>query len=385
MKIRNAARSQSIQLLILITLGIASCNPPTPIVPTMTPENTKINSLPDWLEIYFTHPGAPESENFEGGPDEPLAAAIDKARLSVDIAANNLTLGSIRDALLRAQRRGVMVRLVMESDNLGNVETGQILEAGIPVKADPPERVMLDNFVVIDRNEIWTGSMNFTSESAYMDNNNLLHIRSSAAAKAYLDEFNVMFDPTLQDLDGGTATPVPTFTFQNNGNLEIYFLPEDDISPRINHLITGATESIFTLAPEFFGPELDGAIASSGQGVKVAGVVDASMGEFGVPMPGEDLRADGNKNGAMHESVMIIDQKIVVIGSYNFTNEVNTAVEGPSPLQHSSNVIIFFNPEIAATFTREYRGIYFQAPEKWPSITEKTTVTPGETTPPPAP
>ncbi len=384
MKTQKNARSRSILPLVILTAGLCACVPPTPMPPPVTPAKTETNSLPGWLEIFFTRPGAQGSENFEGGPDESLAAAIDNARLTVDMAANSLSLGSIRDALLRAQKRGVMIRLVMESDNMGSQEARQILEAGIPITGDSPDALMLDNFVVIDRNEVWTGSMNFTAAGAYMDNNTLLHIRSSAAAQYYLDEFNGMFDPGLLDPDGGTATPIPTLTL-NNSSMEITFLPEDDVTARIAQLIKGATESISYLAPEFFGPILEAAVAEAGLQVKVSGVVDASMANVGVPVEGSDVRADGNKNGAMHESVMIIDQRIVIIGSQNFSSEANEVVLGKISSPNASNVIIIFNPDVAAAFTREFRGIYSQSPAKWPSITPETTTTPGETTPPPAP
>src|SRR5687768_11861375 len=39
-----------------------------------------------WFEIYFTDTQSPLASQMTGGPDGPLAAAIDEARLSVDIA-----------------------------------------------------------------------------------------------------------------------------------------------------------------------------------------------------------------------------------------------------------------------------------------------------------
>jgi phosphatidylserine/phosphatidylglycerophosphate/cardiolipin synthase-like enzyme len=340
------------------------------------------SSIPTWLEILFTYPDAPQSANFEGGPDEALAAAIDKARLSVEMAANSLNLGSIRDALLHAHQRGVVVRMVMESDNMGNQEVQQILEAGIPITGDQPEGLMLNNFVVIDRYEVWTGSMNFTVEGAYSDNNNLLRIRSKVIAEDYLVEFNGMFDITLSDPDAGTATPNPAVSMEGT-NLEVSFLPEDALAARIKELVMGATQSINYLSPEFFGAELGGAIAEVGQQVKVVGVVDGSMAEFGVPVPGSDVRADGNKNGSMHESVMIIDQKIVIIGAYNFTSEANEAIHGTNSSLNHSNVMILFNPEVATVFASEFRRIYIHAQVKWPSPSLSSTPLPGETSPPP--
>jgi len=118
--------------------------------------------------VYFTAPQGPAANTLRGGPDAALAEAIDQAVLSVDVAAYSLDLWSIRDALLRAHRRGVSVRLVVESDNLDSDELIQIAEAGVPVLGDRREGLMHNKFVVIDRYEVWTGSMNFTVNGAYV-------------------------------------------------------------------------------------------------------------------------------------------------------------------------------------------------------------------------
>ena len=90
----------------------------------------------DWIQVYFTDPTAVHATDYEGGPDEVLAAALDQARLSVDVAAYSLDLWSIRDALINAYKRGVVVRMVMESDDMDNQEVQQILDAGIPIIGD---------------------------------------------------------------------------------------------------------------------------------------------------------------------------------------------------------------------------------------------------------
>jgi phosphatidylserine/phosphatidylglycerophosphate/cardiolipin synthase-like enzyme len=90
------------------------------------------------------------------------------------------------------------------------------------------------------------------------------------------------------------------------------------------------------------------------------------MAKYGVPAPGNDVRAAGNKNGSMHESVMIIDQRTVIIVSYNFTSEVNQAVYGSNSIVNNSNLLIIDNPEIAGIFSREFWNIYQQSLTRWP-------------------
>jgi phosphatidylserine/phosphatidylglycerophosphate/cardiolipin synthase-like enzyme len=80
--------------------------------------------------------------------------------LSVELAADNLDLWSLRDALLGAHRRGVDVRVVIETDNLASEEVQELIANGIPVQDDQNAGLMHNKFAIIDRLEVWTGSMN---------------------------------------------------------------------------------------------------------------------------------------------------------------------------------------------------------------------------------
>jgi phosphatidylserine/phosphatidylglycerophosphate/cardiolipin synthase-like enzyme len=177
--------------------------------------NTPLEEWPDsngWYTVYFTDPGGPHAQSLLGGPDAELAEAIDQARLSVDAATYDLNLWSIRDALIEAHRRGVNVRLVTESDNMDSPEVQELQEAGIPVLGDRREGLMHNKFVVIDRLEVWTGSMNLTINGAYRNDNNLIRIQSSRLAKDYMAEFEEMF---LDDQFGSGSpadTPFPSFS-----------------------------------------------------------------------------------------------------------------------------------------------------------------------------
>jgi phosphatidylserine/phosphatidylglycerophosphate/cardiolipin synthase-like enzyme len=130
------------------------------------------------------------ANTYEGGPDQYLAEAINGARLSVDVAAYSLNLWSIRDALVHAFQRGVKVRMVMESDNMDGREVQDLKDAGIQIIGDQREGLMHNKFMIIDRSEVWIGSLNYTVSSAYRDNNNLIRIKSVQAAEDYTNKFN---------------------------------------------------------------------------------------------------------------------------------------------------------------------------------------------------
>jgi phosphatidylserine/phosphatidylglycerophosphate/cardiolipin synthase-like enzyme len=361
MKTKNTARSQCVLFLLVLTLVLTACIPSTPDLPTTLPVTTGTESgtATGWLEIYFTNPADPHAADYEGGPDEFLAAAIDHARLSVDVAIYSLNLWSIRDALIHAHQRGVVVRMVMESDNMDNEEVQQILDAGIPIIGDQREGLMHNKFIVIDRSEVWTGSMNYTTSSAYKDNNNLIRIRSTDVAEDYTTEFNEMFEDDLFGPDGRAATPHPSMTI-NGTPIEIYFSPDDGVAAHILALLQGTQESIYFMAYSFTADDLGEAIRQrAAAGVTVEGVMDdgqinSNQGTEYDPFnqAGLDVRRDGNA-GLMHHKVIIIDKKIVITGSYNFTASAETS--------NDENVVIIYNADVAAQYLEEFQKVYNQA------------------------
>jgi phosphatidylserine/phosphatidylglycerophosphate/cardiolipin synthase-like enzyme len=70
---------------------------------------------------------------------------------------------------------------------------------------------------------------------------------------------------------------------------------------------------------------------------------------------GLDVLRDANE-GQMHHKVIIIDESIVVLGSYNFTNSAET--------RNDENLIVIYNEQIAAEFMKEFIRVHSQAQAK---------------------
>jgi phosphatidylserine/phosphatidylglycerophosphate/cardiolipin synthase-like enzyme len=343
----------TLPFLVLILLTSA-CIPDTDLQSTTPIVPTALKS--DWYTIYFTDPTSPIAPSYRGGIDEDLAAAINEARLSVDVAIYDLNLWSIRDALTNAHRRGVAVRMVTESDNMDELEVQELKEAGIEVLGDRREGLMHDKFVIIDRSEVWTGSMNFTTGGGYKDNNNLIRLQSSTLAKDYRLEFEQMF---LEDHFGANKypiTPDPTVTL-NDSLIEVFFSPQDGTLEHILDAVNKAKESIHFLAYSFTSDELaDTLIERAKAGVTVSGVFDKDQynsnegTEFDTLVTaGIDARLDGNPR-LMHHKVILIDDEIVITGSYNFSNNAEH--------NNDENTLIIHNQAIAAVYLAEFRQIY---------------------------
>ncbi len=322
----------------------------------MTGSLTAPEAESGWYSVYFTDPLDPQAGSYRGGPDDALGAAIDQARVSVDVAVLEMNLWRVRDALIDAHERGVQVRVVTESDNLYFDEVQELIEAGIPVSGDLGEGLTHNKFAVIDRQEVWTGSMNFTTTDGYRNDNNLLRIRSAQVAENYTSEFEEMFIQDLYGPDIRAATPNPLVTVDGT-RVETYFSPDDQTARRLQELINNAEKSVFFLAFSFTSDDLaDALMRRARAGVHVAGVMDQSQissnqgSEFErLVDAGLDVRPDGNPN-KMHHKVFIIDEFIVVTGSYNFSASAEKF--------NDENTLILYNRDIAARYLEAFDLVF---------------------------
>ena len=329
---------------------------PLPQVPTAT---EIADSTTGGIAVFFSAPDNPAAGSYRGGPDDALAEAIRNAEFSVDAAIYHLNLWSIRDALMAAHNAGVKVRVVAESDNLDEVEIQELQDAGIEILGDRRESLMHNKFVVIDGLDVWTGSMNFTVNGAYRNDNNLIHIRSTKLAENFTAEFEEMF---VQDMFGDdviSRTPNPSFTL-DGALIETYFSPDDGTATQIIEGIQGAETSIHFLAFSFTSDDIAQALVdAANNGVTVTGVFEESQYHSNTGTEydnllaaGLDVRLDGNDRN-MHHKVFIIDGEIVVTGSYNFSRSAE--------VRNDENTLIIYSPEIAAQYLTEFERVFEKA------------------------
>ncbi|MCQ3938695.1 MAG: phospholipase [Chloroflexi bacterium] len=355
--------------LLLLILFLSSCGETTPSLPledepaSAAKVELKPIELPagygvegGWFELYFTNPQSPLASQQTGGVDQPIAESIDAAKLSVDVAVYSLSLNSVRDALLRAHDRGVRVRLVMESDNLDRADPQKLKEAGIPILGDRREGLMHNKFVVIDNSEVWAGTMNLTDSGAYEDNNVMMRIRSVKVAENFTKEFEEMFVDDQFGEAVAAETPNPRVTIDGTP-VDTYFSPDDGIQPILVDILNEAQESIYFMAFSFTADPLGDAIrARAEEGVTAAGVMDedqvaSNIGTEFDPFrqAGLDVYLDGN-DGQMHHKVIVVDESIVIFGSYNFTHSAET--------KNDETLLVIYSEPIAAQFIAEFRRVY---------------------------
>jgi phosphatidylserine/phosphatidylglycerophosphate/cardiolipin synthase-like enzyme len=69
-------------------------------------------------------------------------------------------------------------------------------------------------------------------------------------------------------------------------------------------------------------------------------------------LPNLQVRTDGNSR-MMHHKVLIIDRRIVVFGSYNFTDNANR--------RNDENIVIVHDPTFAGYFVEEFEAVWAEA------------------------
>ena len=228
------------------------------------------------------------------------------------------------------------------------------MAAGIEVVFDERNAFMHNKFCVIDNRVVWTGSTNITENGMYRNNNNALQIEIPEVAKAYSGEFEEMF---LHGQFGGASSTdnTPPAHATDEMGLEIYFAPEDNVGDEIIAELEQATTSIDFMAFAFTSRPIAEAMAKRiKSGVTVRGVFESrnasnqySRDEW-LEEKGAKVYLDTNTY-TMHHKCIIIDNKTVITGSYNFSASADT--------KNDENVIILHSDVLAAVYTDEFEGL----------------------------
>ncbi|MEO0596551.1 MAG: phospholipase D-like domain-containing protein [Chloroflexota bacterium] len=282
-----------------------------------------------------------------------MAAAINATNNTLDVAAFELNNEVITEAIINAHERGVQVRVVTDDEHgLEDDDTTVIdLElAGIPIVDDDRSGLMHNKFIIMDGISVWMGSMNFTVNGVYRNNNNGIILRSRRAVQVYQAEFDEMF---ARGEFGVTSDPSNTGNFNQDGvPIEIYFGAENNVVAVLERELGAATESIRFMAFAFTLDEIGDVILTEGNdGVEIGGIfeVRGSETEFSemtrLHCAGLDVRQDGN-NGTMHHKVFIVDETTVITGSFNFSSNASRS--------NDENIMIIRDADIAALYTDEF-------------------------------
>jgi phosphatidylserine/phosphatidylglycerophosphate/cardiolipin synthase-like enzyme len=312
--------------------------------------------------------------------EQVIVEFIGGARSSLDIAVQELDSEPIAQAILDARWRGVSVNLFLEQDYLRTplksskgvpvppvpkagespleallrVQWGAddtelapnrrilaaLLRSDVEVKGDFNPKIFHQKFVLRDYRggratkpgnpALLSGSANFTTTGTHSNLNHVFVFNSAYICRQYEAEFDQLrlgrFGreihgdvPGLYDLGGVPAKVLfaPTHT------------PELEI---MKQMLKGAKEVYFAIFTFSGSSGIDDTmVALARGGMKITGVVDRGQAAHGWAAPKTmnhaniELFQPKKSSGVrkLHHKLMVIDERVVVAGSFNYTQPAN--------------------------------------------------------------
>lgn len=123
--------------------------------------------------------------------------------------------------------------------------------------------------------------------------------------------------------------------------IQICFSPNADCEKMLIDLISSATESVKVMAYGFTSDEISGAVKNSfDKGIDVKIIIDSARYKTKLnsgkvlKAAGVDVRTD-KPRGIAHNKVIIIDDSILITGSYNYTKSAST--------RNLENIIVLYS------------------------------------------
>lgn len=324
---------------------------PTTIPQVVSASNTDI-------EVFFTYPQNNYIANTDDSIENQLIKKIDGAQHSLNGAFFEFDLQSVADALIRAHQRGVQVQLVYDDEHTDeDPQMKQMIKSGIKAVPDERSAFMHNKFLVVDNECVWTGSFNITENAAYKNHENAIYLCSPELAKNYQTEFAEMFAGQF-----GPRSPENTPYQQlyiGDILVENYFGPEDGLMKKIISRVSTSQDFIHFMALSFTDESLGKSmIAKLSSGVSVAGVFETrGVGTVSSQCSklfknGADIRLDDNGTSTMHHKVIIIDSQIVIVGSFNFSDNADSS--------NDENLLIIHSPSVATQYEQEFQRLFTQ-------------------------
>jgi phosphatidylserine/phosphatidylglycerophosphate/cardiolipin synthase-like enzyme len=175
-------------------------------------------------------------------------------------------------------------------------------------------------------------------------------VHSPPVAQNFTAEFEKMFVERKFGPNKPKGMPNPRVS-AGATTIEALYSPQEDPDATLVQYVRSAKSKIDFLAFSFTDDRLGAAVLERAKaGVKVRGVFETTgsetkYSEYG-PMKaaGLEVYQDGSPY-VMHHKVFVIDDRITVFGSYNFSDNAATS--------NDENMLIVDDPALATSFTGE--------------------------------
>jgi phosphatidylserine/phosphatidylglycerophosphate/cardiolipin synthase-like enzyme len=161
-----------------------------------------LNGVP--VPAYLFSPGSRSEER--------LAALIDAARVSVDAVTFTFSSKPLADAVVRAKKRGVKVRFMMDKNMAPeSAMARQVHEAGVDFRARigrTDKGALHNKYAILDGQLLATGSFNWTTNASVNSFENIIFVSDPKVVKGYQANYDSIWF---------SASPVSAGDLQGQG------------------------------------------------------------------------------------------------------------------------------------------------------------------------
>jgi PLD-like domain/Secretion system C-terminal sorting domain/Purple acid Phosphatase, N-terminal domain len=229
------------------------------VVPVIT-QSLSTGHMRAWftnsVDQTYAWPAGNLAQAIPNAMNDSVAALIDRAQLTVDVAIYNWNDGVIFNALSRAKARGVRVRVISDG-TVANASTQGLPAVNIPeIERNTSRGIMHNKFIIIDvdatnpnQPEVWTGSTNWTAGQLGVDKNSAIIIQDQSLARVYTMEFDEMWGSST--LTPGTPKFGPLKTDNTPHYLKIgshavqsWFSPSDGTNTHLIETVNTADNDL---------------------------------------------------------------------------------------------------------------------------------------------
>ncbi|MTI22312.1 phospholipase [Fulvivirga sp. RKSG066] len=301
----------------------------------------------------------PHSVGADDNLEQVIVNFIDGAKSRLDIAVQELESKPIAEALIRARKRKLRMRIVTEHDYLrvtraredpwlsgGTHEENRlihlaILRSNIDIKSDFNTNIFHQKFIIRDSSSILTGSTNFTPTGTHKNLNHVVIVHDKKVAKIFNNEFKEIRQGHFGKLNEG-HDKAPSDVKVSNLPIRILFAPDHNPEMEIMKQMLKASKRIdFAIFTFSKSSGIDDTMLKLLKfGMPITGVFDKVQGAnkwaatHDLKEAGAKLYAVSKSNGVgkLHHKLMVLDDEVVIAGSFNYT--------GPANALNDENIII---------------------------------------------
>jgi len=340
------------------------------------------------FNLYFISQRA----NIDGKVVPHLVQFIQGAKHSLDVAIYDMKNKDVLRALKKMSST-VQLRILYDGgkgSKVGGASTTvdpkpptqkAIADAGLAKFAQPVHDIgrhlMHNKFIVRDGASVWTGSGNFTNGGLLLQDNNFMVIDSPPLTAAYAKVFGELAAPGHPAAHTKGLTGSPTTVKVGAITITVFFSTQFAEAETIETAITdqlkgakkvrlmamlasdqGILKSLFLLKGTDIKGILDPHMMKNViKPPKGKSKIDPKLFWFAngdkrfVAAPSHAFISKGDKNDFMHNKVMIIDDKVVIAGSYNFSENAEL---------NDENILIIQSPAVATAFNTYFNALFAQ-------------------------